>query len=57
MEYNNKIKDVLFFLQEKVLQHSDHTKKSAVYMSLSAGIDSYVDRAYMTSKLRFFLFC
>lgn len=43
-EYHPKVKDVLFFLQEKVLSISDPTyKKSSPYMNISSAIDLYIN--------------
>ena len=40
LEYNPKVKDVLLFLQEKLLQHNGaQFKKSAMYSSVVSGID------------------
>ena len=43
IEYHPKIKDVLYYLQEKVLGLSDHSfKKSSIYMNVSSAIDLYM---------------
>ena len=42
IEYHPKIKDVLYFLQEKVLGYPDlKMKKSSIYMNVSSAIDLY----------------
>ena len=44
LEYNRNVKDVLYFLQERVLGFPDPLyKKSAVYMSISSAIDLYFE--------------
>ena len=44
IEYNHQVKDVLYFLQDKVLGFPDPGfKKSSVYMSISSAIDLYLD--------------
>lgn len=43
MEYNPMVKDVLYFIQEKVFEFPDATfKKSAIYLSTSSAIDLYL---------------
>lgn len=42
MEYNQKVKDIMYFLQEKVLGYVDPCfKKSSMYMNVSSAIDLY----------------
>ena len=43
IEYCAKVKDVLYFIQEKVLGFSDNSfKKSSMYRNISASIDLYL---------------
>ena len=45
MEYHPKVKDVIFFLQEKVLGISDPIyKRSSIYMNISSAIDLYINK-------------
>ena len=41
IEYHSKVKDVFYFLQEKVFGFTDTFKKSAIYLSVSSSIDLY----------------
>ena len=42
LEYNHQVKNVLYFLQEKVLSFPDpNFKKTSIYISISSGIDLY----------------
>ena len=41
IEYHSKVKDVFYFLQEKVFGFTDTCKKSAIYLSVSSSIDLY----------------
>ena len=44
IEYNSKIKDVLYYVQEKILGISDPAiKKTAIYNNVCAGIDSFLN--------------
>ena len=44
IEYHPKVKDVLYFLQEKVLGYPNPTiKKSSIYMNVSSAIDLYLN--------------
>ncbi len=44
MEYNRYVKDVLYFLQDKVLGFADPSfRKSSVYMNVSSAIDLYIE--------------
>ena len=43
MEYNPKVKDVLYFFQEKILGFTDPTvKQSSMYRNISSAIDLYL---------------
>ena len=43
MEYHTKVKDVLYYLQEKVLGFSDHTLKySSMYGNITSAVDHYL---------------
>lgn len=46
LEYNHHVKDVLYYLQEKVLGFPDPSfKKSSLYLSISSAVDLYVEEA------------
>ena len=43
MEYHPVVKDVLYFLQQKLLELADNARKnSSMYLSVSSGIDLYM---------------
>lgn len=43
MEYHSMVKDILYFLQEKLLELDDYVhKKSSMYLSVSSAIDLYL---------------
>lgn len=43
MEYQNKVKDVFYYLQDKVLGFPDPTlKQSSMYRNISSAIDLYL---------------
>ena len=44
IEYHSKVKDVFYFLQEKVLGFTETSfKKSSIYLSVSSLIDMYLE--------------
>ena len=43
IEYNPRVRDVLYYFQEKLLGSSDPKfKKSSIYMNVSSAIDLYI---------------
>ena len=43
MEYNPKVKDIMYFFQDKVLNCADSAfKKSSMYLCISSAIDLYL---------------
>ena len=58
IEYNHQVKDVLYFLQDKVLGFPDPGfKKSSVYMSISSAIDLYLDDWFTIVSAELYLLC
>ena len=48
MEYHPKVRDVLYYFQDKVLGFSDpNLKKSSIYMNVSSAIDLYIQNLYL----------
>ena len=46
ISYNIKLKDVMFFIQEKIFKIEDSTfKKSAIYSTTSSAIECYLDES------------
>ena len=42
LEYHPKVKDILFFLQHKILGIDDPSKKSAMYSNVTAAIECFI---------------
>lgn len=45
MEYHSMVKDVFYFLQEKVFDFPDTIKKSSIYLCTTSAIDLYLPDA------------
>ena len=55
IEYCAKVKDVLYYIKERVLCFPDHSKQSSVYRNVSAAIELYLP--YIAFCTLFVSFC